>query len=276
MDRRTTHRLIELDNMFYQGHAGSFSATRQAPWRGWERVAQTARDLLPPGLVDGTRPMRAVDVACGNMRLLSFLLDAFPRARIDYRAIDGETGLLDRARRAETGEGAERARIHVQRLDILTALLDARPAPGRGDSRAARTLDAPAADLVCCFGFMHHVPGHELRRALVEELVGTAARGGIVALSCWRFMDDPRIAAQARAVTAEMRRREPSLALEPRDHFLGWQGDASLPRYCHHIDEPELDGLAAAARAAGASEVARFSADGRSGELNRYLILRVG
>ena len=121
---------------------------------------------------------------------------------------------------------------------------------------------------------MHHVPGAELRSVLAEWLVAHTQSGGIIALSCWRFMDDKRLATQARAVTRNCRACHPDLALEPNDYFLGWQGSADVPRYCHYIDEWELDDLSVAACASGARELERFNADGDGGVLNRYLLLQ--
>lgn len=60
--------------------------------------------------------------------------------------------------------------------------------------------------------------------------------------------------------------------LDENDHFLGWQADPSPLRYCHHFDEREIDDLVASV-GTGAREVARYSADGASGTLNRYLVL---
>ena len=60
--------------------------------------------------------------------------------------------------------------------------------------------------------------------------------------------------------------------LEEHDHFLGWQTDPSPLRYCHHFPEAEVDELVASVGTV-AREVARYSADGSSGTLNRYLVL---
>lgn len=160
-----------------------------------------------------------------------------------------------------------------QSLDILDELLS------RGTRATRSSIDAPLADLVCCFGFMHHVPSANLRQALIELLISLARPGGVIALSCWRFMDDARLAAKAerldRCVTETT--STPALDpadLEPGDHFLGWQNDEHTLRFCHHVDEAELDRLSQTASAVGAREICRFSADGRSDTLNRYLILR--
>ena len=130
----------------------------------------------------------------------------------------------------------------------------------------------PACDLSCCFGFMHHVPSEDLRLAVIRALIASTAPGGTVVLSFWRFMDDERLAAKARAATERARATETAPALDGNDYLLGWQGDASALRYCHHFTEDEISALARGV-ADCAQEVERFSADGKSGALNRYLVL---
>ena len=66
-----------------------------------------------------------------------------------------------------------------------------------------------------------------------------------------------------------------SSQLEVGDYFLGWQNEPGLWRYCHHFSEAEIDALVAAACEDGkAEEIVRFSADGKSGAMNRYVVLR--
>lgn len=278
MDRTTAQSLISLNNRFYQAVAASFSATRSAPWQGWERVARIAREHLgldaiegvpvPSQTAAGPRPdprdaLTVLDVACGNMRLAPYLRSTFPQTVISYQGVDACEDLA-------TARGLDATvpepRSSFTKVDILDVLMhDEDPLP-----------DA-SFDLVCCFGFMHHVPSFSLRRRLLETLVDHSRPNGLVAISFWQFMDDERLARKA-ASALERAASEPPYpgflpsALEPGDHLLGWQ-DEDVFRYCHHASEAEIDELAAAAEHAGTHEVCRFSADGRTGALNRYLIL---
>ena len=68
MDEALARTLIELDCAFYRAHAASFSATRQAPWPGWQRVADLAGNALAPGSSPAV-----LDLACGNLRFERFL-----------------------------------------------------------------------------------------------------------------------------------------------------------------------------------------------------------
>lgn len=273
MDQAVARKLIALNNRFYRSHAASFSATRSTPWTGWEKVArlvEAARGKTG-GAAAFPTSLHVLDVACGNMRLARFLAQALSQERIVYHGIDRCAPL---AQSAETPDATDRLSIAFHEADILERLL----APG------TRTLsptghELPAGELVACFGFMHHVPGEALRAALLRELVAQAAPGGIVAVSFWRFMDDARLAGKAAvsdhgAVAAPPWEGYDPVDLEVGDHFLGWQDEGGALRFCHHTDEAELDRLVASVPARHAEECARFSADGRSGELNRYLVLR--
>ena len=62
--------------------------------------------------------------------------------------------------------------------------------------------------------------------------------------------------------------------LPPNDYLLGWQDTQGLYRYCHHFDEPEIERLLAMV-ADSADLVSRFEADGKTGNLNEYVVLRV-
>lgn len=282
MDTATAHALVALNTAFYREHAASFSATRQAPWQGWRQVAE---HLRPLAAADGA--LSVLDLACGNLRFERFLSDELPGCALSFHAIDNCPELID----ATVAEGA--IRLHV--ADILDELLAQRdPAAG-----------LPSCDASVCFGFMHHVPGFELRRTVLDALVSRTKVGGIVAVSFWQFMHDERLSRKARATTAAHAGELPGVAaskpedadaaelpdapvaissgdpdlepgypgLEPGDYFLPWQDDRRALRYCHHFEDAEIDQLVASLPAGIVREAARFSADGRSGNLNRYLVL---
>lgn len=290
MDRASIRALIALDNRFYRAHAASFSATRQAPWQGWARVAALARERLLPemgqqaagsfvpdtdtgaGAEGETAPgtglppeLSVVDVACGNMRLAPYLAAELAPARVRYAGIDSCPALAGEGSALAAAVLPENLATGFIELDILDAVL------GRGPRSIANALERPA-DLVCCLGFMHHVPGAALRQAVLAGIVGALRPHGLAVVSFWQFMDDARLAAKADAAHALNLAREAGIVLEEGDHLLGWQDDGQAVRYCHHVTETEIDALAADV-SDSAREICRFSADGRSGRLNRYLVL---
>lgn len=251
MDEHTARALIALNNRFYTEHAASFSATRSAPWEGWRRVVECAREA--GALADGAT---VLDVACGNLRFEKFLRDETDDISLALHGVDS-TPSLALPNQAPLG-------VKFRRADVLS------------DACALEGL--PGVDLTVCFGFMHHVPTFALRRALLSALLGATRPGGVIAVSFWRFMDDERLARKAEEAEARAREMPPypgfsMEALETGDHLLGWQNEARAFRYCHHADDKEIDELVASL---GTEEIARFSADGASGKLNRYILLKRG
>lgn len=270
MDTDDARALIALNNRFYRDHAASFSATRATPWQGWARVAELAASASADKVDE---PLRALDLACGNMRLARHLARSLPRTRIDYYGVDRCAELVEAGHPSarpsdDDGLAPAQVRVHFREADILEALL----APATAGNNLESLAGIPACDLSCCFGFMHHVPSKDLRVGVIRALIEATAPGGIVVLSFWRFMDDDRLAAKARTVTEQARATGTAPALDANDYLLGWQDDAAALRYCHHFTEDEISELARSV-AGCAQEIEQFSADGKSGALNRYLVL---
>lgn len=250
VDERIARELIALNRRFYAEHAASFSATRGAAWEGWRRVVDVAREHGALGT-----GARVLDVACGNLRFEKLLLSETDGASFEFHAVDSTPALALPSVVAEA--------VEFRCADVL-------------DDPAALE-DLPAADLTVCFGFLHHVPTHARRKSLIRQLSAATRPGGIAAISFWQFMDDARLARKAdetmeRAIASPPFEGFSPAALNEGDHLLGWQDDERAFRYCHHTTDEEIDALVAAL---SAEEIERFSADGASGRLNRYIILKV-
>ncbi len=256
MDHASARTLIALNTTFYQQHAASFSATRQAPWTGWNRVLPLLHDRFG----DEPATLSVLDLACGNMRLAHYLHGCFPQTSITYVATDNCDAFDTQAFRE-----LPRCSVQFQKLDVLSALLE----QPEGEQR--RITSVPC-ELACSFGFLHHIPGFALRAEVLRLLLAHLAPHGIAVVSFWQFMNDARLAGKARSVTAQahVARHDIADILEDNDWLLGWQSDPAALRYCHHTNDEEIDRLL---HAANAHELARFSADGTSGTLNRYVIL---
>lgn len=252
-------RLCALTGEFYRANAESFSQTRQSPWQGWVRLLEVMdaraaeRELL-----------RVLDVACGNLRFERYLADALPGRMLSGWAVDNCEPLVEAGERSEFGP---LSRIAFQNLDAIERL-------SAGCLREA--LEAPDAscDLAVSFGFMHHVPLERWRVELLRALVAKVRSGGFVAVSFWRFLNSDKLAGKAKETTSRARAELGIPVLPPNDYLLGWQDTQGLYRYCHHFDEPEIERLLAM-MADSADLVSRFEADGRTGNLNEYVVLRV-
>lgn len=285
MDVETAGRLREINNAFYRDQCGSFSATRRSPWVGWARCVEAAG-------MDGAAERQAVfDLACGNLRFEAFLEERMPKTAFRFFAVDNCDGLV-----AERFGAALRSTVDYRSVDVLCALMDGAGDSGgsagangvafeadrsacagglgAGDASGAFGAGIPACDLSVSFGFMHHIPLQEHRAAVLRMLADRTRPGGFVAVSFWRFLNDASLAKKAHATHGIALEELALPPLDEGDFLLGWNNAPGAYRYCHSFSDAEIDELAASI-ADRASVAARFAADGRTGDLNTYLVLEV-
>ncbi len=257
MDERTAAALGRLNREFYARFAAAFSDTRRRPWPGWERLLELAAPALAAG-----RP-RILDAGCGNGRFAAFLEERLGTG-FDYQGVDSSPALLEIAREGTGGARAER------RFLALDLAADADPG-GR--------LPPGPFDLVAALGLLHHLPGAG-RRALVAALARRVAPGGFLALAFWQFGDRERF--RRRIVPWEDFNRTAAEKIDPgqleeHDVLLAWgeaesDGAAVGPvRYCHWTRPAEAEDRV---RETGLEIADRFRADGATGDLNLYYLLR--
>lgn len=247
MNKETAHILNDLTRTFYERCAGSFSATRERPWRGWEKCLAVMRKDLPKD------ELSMLDIACGNLRFEEFVSQNL-KVPLHVHAIDSCPRLLN-----------EEIDVSFLEVDIVQALED--------ESLQVEIASIPSCDLVCAFGFFHHIPEPEQRLELLDLMLAKTEPGGFTMISLWQFEHDERMLEKAQKTTARARELYPHLELDQGDWLLGWQDVDDAFRYCHSFSDAEADELIAYAR--GAAElVMDFRADGKSNDLNRYLVFR--
>ena len=242
-----------------------------------------------------------LDIACGNLRFEAFLANAYPHIDWSFFAVDNCEPLV------ASGQEDIAKKVHFTCEDIVSNLLEGLPAakPANIPALAAAT----PFDLVVSFGFLHHIPSFDLRRKFLLEAFSQVKPGGYLVVSFWQFLNAPAKRAKIEqthvealaffASGAEARANDrdaldrgvgsfssdnpnPSClkppaffagSLEPNDYFLGWKNEPGNYRYCHHFSNEEIDRIIAAL-APHATVVESFSADGKPGNLNRYVILQ--
>jgi 2-polyprenyl-3-methyl-5-hydroxy-6-metoxy-1,4-benzoquinol methylase len=162
MQPETIARLNTINRDFYATIASDFSATRGRAWQGW-------LDLLP---YLPQRPLRVLDVGCGNGRWGVHLAENERLAH--YHGIDNNPTLLAHAQDAlmQTGISAQ--------FNEHDAIIDA------GANLAQVTQDA-TYDVVGVFGVLHHVPSSQYRLAFMQALAQCVAQGGLLVVATWRF-----------------------------------------------------------------------------------------
>jgi SAM-dependent methyltransferase len=238
METATAETLLRLNRAFYARFAAEFAGSRTPNQPGWQRLL----DYLP-------HHGRLLDVGCGDGRLAR-LLDQQGR-RLAYVGVDSSPQLL------------AIARSHATALAKPTDFVEADvTAPGWTGSLPLGGFDAVAAMAV-----LHHIPGWQLRRDLLAQLVGLLAADGVLVLSTWQFMNEARLRRKivpwsAAGLTPEQ--------VEAGDALLDWQRGGAGLRYCHWVDEGELSGLA---EQAGLKVQALFYDDGRDKNLNLFAVL---
>lgn len=235
------------------------------------------------GAADGARvssgnaELRVFDLACGNMRFESYLASALPGISFSFYTVDNCKGLLPegvadgavaggQSARAIAGRLGSHASVEHQNLDVAGCLV--------GGEDLGDRLHVPICDLSVSFGFMHHIPLPENRERVLSALIERTRSGGFVVVSFWQFMNNEAMAAKAREVHAVALEELGMPELDAGDFLLGWKNTPGAYRYCHSFSRAEIDGLIAGV--ADKIEVAaRFSADGRTDDLNAYVVLRV-
>ncbi len=298
MDTKTAEILCKTTADFYRAQAASFSATRTAPWHGWVRCvdamtkalgvmgrgvlssahAQFSEDedvshessgflkgaidyLADEGIPSANSLVLSVfDLACGNLRFERYLEEALPDASLHIYAVDSCDELVAFA------DGLS-APVTYESSDIVGGLIDGSP--------LFRLHHAPQSDMAVSFGFLHHVPGEELRVRVLEGLIDAVRPEGCVAVSLWQFMNNPALAAKAEVTHAQAIK---ALGLAPGkldegDYLLGWKNVEGAWRYCHHFFDEEVGRLVAAV-SNRAHVIDSFEADGRTGAMNRYVVLQ--
>ena len=288
MNEATIRALSQLNNEFYANQHESFSATRQAPWDGWRRVAAA--------LEKRGRSLDVLDVACGNMRFERYLLESFPHIRWKFTGVDSCDAL------AAAGGGGKLKDTRYVHVDVIDRLLEDMPLAAylsassatvdavRDAAPFANTLQSDAAlagapladaltashagnpfDAAVSFGFMHHIPSDRLRLAFARRLVESVRPGGVVALSFWQFANDGKLASKAFEST-ERALLAYDFELEENDYIIGWNNLEGAYRYCHSFTEEEIQRMVEELGPA-VELLDRFGADGRNGRLNGYLVL---
>lgn len=249
MDPEVTRHLIALNRRFYDAIAPDFAATRRRIQPGVGRALERLPDRG-----------RWLDLGCGSGSLVVEWLARGRRSA--YLGLDFSSGLLDEAR-AALADLPGRERIDFALADL-----------GRAGWSAG--LAGPFSGAVC-FAVLHHLPGADLRRALLAEAARLLEPGALLALSVWQFQHSPRLMARRRPWQAAGLAPE---QLEPGDTLLDWRSRPDDPggsaedfplRYVHLFSPAELGDLAGAC---GFAVIDEYASDGHGGRLGLYQIWR--
>lgn len=239
MNDATVDRLLALNREFYATFAEHFAASRS--------VSDPALTSILPYLPRGAR---VLDVGCGNGRL-ALLLDQ-ERPGSSYVGVDAIPELIGEAQ-AQTDQLAH--------TDVTFRVLDVTQ---RG---WARELSGQLFDCAVALALVHHIPGFDLRARVLRGIGSLLKPEGYAILSTWRFLAHERL---RRKIVDWDEVGIDEDELEPGDYLLDWRRGGRGLRYCHLVDEEEVEQLAAAS---GFAVRVTFRAGGREGDLSLFAIL---
>lgn len=252
MDVSTAKKLAEATGRFYRLQCRSFSDTRQSPWQGWDRIDGIARELAPA--------FDMLDLACGNMRLEEYLAETLPDISVATYAFDNCEAL------AELGKAD--AKTHFRELDLMAEL---------EHGTLYRSLDGlcPHCELSVSFGFMHHIPSLQWRKDFLDALIGMTVPMGYVIVSFWQISKSEKLIAKAMEATEiGCKELDVELSTNNGDYLMGWKDVKGVYRYVHDFSDDEIAELVHFAATKGARLYKTYCADGKTGNLNRYVILK--
>jgi SAM-dependent methyltransferase len=247
MDHEMIERLLALNRRFYTAFADQFANSRS--------VSDPALTCILPYL-----PSRAriLDVGCGNGRLAR-LLDR-ERPGCTYVGVDTIPDLIAEAR--EQAKDLSKTETTFLLLDVTEpGWMDEVLTPSGGAGGGGRY------DCAAALAVLHHIPGMDLRARVLEDMGRILAPEGYLVISTWRFLAHRRMRRKIvdwDAVDIDEER------LDPGDYLLDWKRGGRGLRYCHMVDEEELERLA---EMSGLAVRETFRAGGREGDLSLFAIL---
>jgi tRNA (uracil-5-)-methyltransferase TRM9 len=246
VNTNTVNRLIQLNDQFYQTFALQFSATRQ-------RLQPGVHKILSDGIRSEPTPIREnvniLELGCGNGELARTL--AHRDLDVRYTGLDFNAMLLEIARQSLPADW--QANFYQANLAL---------------PEWARDLPHFPYDVILAFAVLHHLPGAELRRQVLEKVRELITPDGVFIHSEWQFLNSPRLRERIQpweqaGLTAD--------DVDPGDYLLDWREGGYGLRYAHHFSEAELEALAGKT---GFQVIETFYSDGEGGNLGIYQLWR--
>ena len=227
--------LLELNRKFYADFGTQFSATRQRIQPG---VRKIITKLAPEEHI--------LDLGCGNGELARVLAQSGFHGT--YTGLDFSLPLLQDAR-LQPVESA---------VNFLAADLTA---PGW-----ELPLGTAKFSLITAFAVLHHIPGLEMRKGILEKVHALLEPGGRFIHSNWQFLNSQKL---TQRIQPWDRLGLSAAEIGQDDYLLDWRAGGSGLRYVHHFSTRELTQLAAQT---GFEVKVSFLSDGEGERLGLYQV----
>lgn len=215
---------------------------------------------------------RLLDLGCGNGELarelarrghrgtyvgLDFSLDLLEVARNRFRreglavSADDQAGIPPINHRST--DAPETLEVFFIQADLSTREWDI-------------VLPTHYYDVILAFALLHHLPGDDLRRQVLDKVRAHLDSNGHFVHSEWQFLNSPRLRGRIQPwETIGLT----SADVDPGDYLLDWRRGGYGLRYVHHFDK---ENLARMAQETGFFVEETFLSDGEGGKLGLYQI----
>lgn len=186
--------------------------------------------------IQGRTLTKVLDLGCGNGRFYDFIKEK----NIQYTGLDNSKVLLNLAKQRFASPKAQFVYQDVFDLNKLPK----------------------GYDLVVAFGLTHHVPNHGFRLKWFNKIRTLLNPNAILILTFWHYHLDKRF--EKKAVKIEGGKN---------DYMLSWNNYKSQRLY-HLYTKDELSKIKSQYRNNDVELVDEFESDGRTNNLNKYLVFR--
>jgi tRNA (uracil-5-)-methyltransferase TRM9 len=224
MDTSTACQLVELNRQFYADFGKNFSATRQ-------RLQPGVRKILS-GL-EGKE--RILDLGCGNGELARTLAQTGFRGT--YLGLDFSLPLLTEAESQPEG-----FTIVFHEADLTAEDWEKVISNKKEGNPSNFPLITSPFSLITAFAFLHHIPGLEMRRNILQKAHSLLEPAGKFILSNWQFLNSEKLKARIQPLSAV---HLSAADVDEGDYLLDWRSGGTGLRYVHHFSARELSQLAA-------------------------------
>jgi tRNA (uracil-5-)-methyltransferase TRM9 len=243
METSTARQLVELNRQFYADFGRNFSATRQRIQPGVRRILSTLAGME-----------RILDLGCGNGELARTLAQTGFHGT--YLGLDFSLPLLADAESQPEGFSAA-----FRVADLTTLTVDE-----GSTTEAAFAFHPSSFDMIFAFAVLHHIPGLDMRRSILQKVHSLLELNGKFIHSNWQFLNSEKLKARIQPWSAA---HLSAADVDEGDYLLDWRGGGTGLRYVHHFSAQELSQLAAET---GFRVENIFLSDGARGDLGLYQV----
>ena len=244
MSPDTVQKLIELNRVFYEDNATSFSSTRYA-------IQSGVRFLMPLML----QAKSILDLGCGNGNLALALHNLGFDGK--YLGVDNSLGLIDHALATLPAPKESNTPYRFLALDL-------------GQTPWQLPKNGQKFDLVVSYATLHHIPSLDLQRRFFQNAASCLEDSGKLIISCWQPLNSPRL--RKRLQDWAITDIDPT-ELSEGDLLLDWRADdrpdKQRLRYVHQFSPDKLEDLG---NQANLKLQESFFSDGKEGNLGLYQI----